>query len=63
MSHRAKLREMNLQLPEPPAPKGNYAPVVVHGGIAYVSGLTYRAANLYHSPSELSITFSCALAL
>ncbi len=38
MSHHAKLREMNLQLPEPPAPKGNYVPVLVHGGVAYVSG-------------------------
>lgn len=33
-----KLREMGYELPEPAKPAFQYMPVVVHGGIAYVSG-------------------------
>lgn len=34
----ARLRALGLSLPPPPAPKGTYTPVVVHGGLAFVSG-------------------------
>lgn len=34
----AKLAEMGLELPEPAAPVAAYVPVVVAGGLAYVSG-------------------------
>ncbi|MDE1820558.1 MAG: RidA family protein [Euryarchaeota archaeon] len=33
------LRLRKIELPPPPAPKGAYAPVVVHGGEAWVSGM------------------------
>lgn len=45
MSVREKLRALDLQLPEAPAPKGDYVPVVVHGGVAYVSGQVCRLAD------------------
>jgi enamine deaminase RidA (YjgF/YER057c/UK114 family) len=38
MSHQARLGELGLQLPPAPKPAGVYKPVVVVGGIAYVSG-------------------------
>lgn len=34
----AKLAELGLVLPEPAAPVAAYVPVVVHGGLAHVSG-------------------------
>lgn len=34
----AKLAELGLTLPEPAAPVAAYVPVVVHGGLAHVSG-------------------------
>ncbi len=33
-----RLRELGLELPPPPRPAGTYVPVVVHGGLAWVSG-------------------------
>ena len=33
-----RLRELGLTLPKPAAPVGTYAPVVVEGGLAWVSG-------------------------
>lgn len=45
MSVREKLRALDLQLPEAPPPKGDYVPVVVHGGVAYVSGQVCRLAD------------------
>ena len=38
MSVEQKLQEMGLTLPEAASPSFQYVPVVVHGGIAYVSG-------------------------
>ncbi len=38
MSVAAKLEELGLTLPKPAAPVASYVPVVVHGGMAYVSG-------------------------
>ena len=34
----SRLRELGVSLPAPPTPKGTYAPVVVHAGLAFVSG-------------------------
>ncbi|MGA9839305.1 MAG: RidA family protein [Thermoplasmata archaeon] len=33
-----RLRDLGIELPPPPKPAGAYAPVVVHGGLAWVSG-------------------------
>ncbi|MFA5891868.1 MAG: RidA family protein [Actinomycetota bacterium] len=38
MSAEARLAELGIVLPEPPAPVASYVPVVVAGGFAYVSG-------------------------
>ncbi len=33
-----RLRDLGLSLPEPPVPPGNFRPVRVHGGLAYIAG-------------------------
>lgn len=38
MSYTARLEELGITLPKPAAPVASYVPVVVHGGMAYVSG-------------------------
>lgn len=38
MSIEARLNELGITLPEAAAPVASYAPVVVHGGFAHVSG-------------------------
>ncbi|MEM8725638.1 MAG: RidA family protein [Pseudomonadota bacterium] len=38
MSIEARLQELGIALPEAAAPVASYQPVVVHGGVAYVSG-------------------------
>ena len=38
MTIESKLRELGLELPPAASPAFEYVPVVVHGGIAYVSG-------------------------
>lgn len=38
MTIAAKLAELGITLPKPAAPVASYMPVVVHGGMAYVSG-------------------------
>lgn len=40
-----RLAPLGLQLPDIPAPRGNYVGVTVHGGIAYVSGQVSRLAD------------------
>ncbi|MDE2036087.1 MAG: RidA family protein, partial [Pseudomonas sp.] len=42
MSVREKLQALGLELPEAPSPKGDYVPVTIHGGVAYVSGQVCR---------------------
>lgn len=42
MISRAKLAQLGVVLPEPPKPRGDYVPVVVYGGVAYVSGQLSR---------------------
>ncbi|UDU81215.1 RidA family protein [Pseudomonas sp. HN2-3] len=42
MRPREKLQALGLTLPEAPEPKGDYVPVVVHRGVAYVSGQVCR---------------------
>lgn len=38
MSVEARIAELKLELPPPPKPGGIYAPVLIHGDLAYVSG-------------------------
>jgi len=38
MSLEARIIELKLELPPPPKPGGIYAPVLIHGDLAYVSG-------------------------
>jgi len=49
MSADARLKELNLELPEPPKPAGVYQPMVVAGNMAYVSG---------HGPLKLDGTMT-----
>lgn len=42
MSIRDTLRALGLDLPQTPSPKGDYVPVTIHGGVAYVSGQVCR---------------------
>ena len=37
-----RLALLGLELPLPPVPRGAYESVVIHGGIAYVSGQVSR---------------------
>jgi enamine deaminase RidA (YjgF/YER057c/UK114 family) len=42
--YRARLAELGLELPDPPAPKGLYLPWQRHGGQLWLSGVTGRTA-------------------
>ena len=42
----AKLAQLGVVLPDPPAPRGDYAPDLVHHGVVYVSGQLLREGNL-----------------
>ncbi|WP_395608161.1 RidA family protein [Pseudomonas sp. B22129] len=42
MNIREKISTLGLTLPETPRPKGDYVPVTIHGGVAYVSGQVCR---------------------
>ncbi|MGY2163666.1 RidA family protein [Pseudomonas tolaasii] len=42
MSLRETISALGLVLPETPSPKGDYVPVTIHGGVAYVSGQVCR---------------------
>ena len=46
MISRANLAQLGVVLPDPPAPRGDYVPAVVHGGVVYVSGQLSREGNL-----------------
>ena len=45
MSAESRLKELNIELPPPPRTLGLYKPVVVVGGLAYLSGHGPLAAN------------------
>jgi enamine deaminase RidA (YjgF/YER057c/UK114 family) len=45
MSVEERLRKLGLELPEPVAPAFQYVAVVVHGGLAWVSGQVPRAGD------------------
>jgi len=46
----AKLAELGLALPPPPAPAGSYVPFRIHGNTLYVSGvLPVRDGNITHA--------------
>ena len=38
MSVQARLKELNITLPNPPAPVASYVPYVVSGNLVYISG-------------------------
>lgn len=39
-----RLRDLGLELPSPATPVASYAPVILHGGLAHVSGQLPRSA-------------------
>jgi enamine deaminase RidA (YjgF/YER057c/UK114 family) len=45
MSAEARVKELGLQLPEPPKPIGNYVPYRIAGGLLFLSGVGPRAAD------------------
>lgn len=45
MSIQDRLKLSGLQLPDPPAARGDYVPVVIDKGVAYVSGQVCRLAD------------------
>jgi enamine deaminase RidA (YjgF/YER057c/UK114 family) len=45
MISRAKLAQLGIVLPEPPMPRGEYVPAVVHNGVVYVSGQLSRVGD------------------
>ncbi len=47
-----RLRELGLELPPPPRPAGTYVPVVVHDGLAWVSGLVGTVGGLGVRPGR-----------
>jgi enamine deaminase RidA (YjgF/YER057c/UK114 family) len=49
----ARLAGLGLVLPPPPTPKGTYAPVVVGGGFAYVSGQIVTEEGRIVSPGRV----------
>ena len=44
MTLRHRLQDLGLDLPPPPEPHGEYVPIVVHAGIAYLSAQVSRTA-------------------
>lgn len=42
----AKLAQLGVVLPDPPARRRDYVPDVVHRGVVYVSGQLFREGNL-----------------
>ncbi|NVZ52496.1 RidA family protein [Pseudomonas sp. B6002] len=42
MSLRERITALGMALPETPSPKGDYVPVTIHAGVAYVSGQVCR---------------------
>ena len=50
MSHEARLKELGLELPTPPAAAGNYLPAVQAGKLVYLAGvLCMREGKLTHT--------------
>ena len=45
MISRAKLAQLGIVLPEPPAPRGQYVPAVVHDNVVYISGQLSRVGD------------------
>jgi enamine deaminase RidA (YjgF/YER057c/UK114 family) len=45
MTAEARLTELNLQLPPPPQPIGNYVPYRIGGGLLFLSGVGPRRAD------------------
>src|ERR1700761_3284801 len=45
MSVEARLKELNITLPNPPAPVASYVPYVVSGNLVYISGQVTLAAD------------------
>lgn len=70
MSIREKLLALGLELPATPTPRGDYVPVTVHAGVAYVSGQVCRVGDgvisgpvTEHTSAELVVQAgqTCAL--
>lgn len=48
----AEIARLGVVLPDPPAPRGDYVPDVVHRGVVYVSGQLLREGNLTITPHK-----------
>src|SRR5690242_12053843 len=61
-----RLRSLGLDLPPPPSPAGSYAPVILHDGLAWVSGQIPARSGSVVSPGlvggEVDLTTAKTLA-
>ena len=58
MSIEARLRELAIELPEPPPPAGNYVGAVTSGNFVYLSGHGPRGADGGYSSGKVGATFT-----
>ena len=58
MSAERILREKSLILPEPPLPKGTYAPAVLYSGVLYLSGQGPLQENGEFASGQVGVDFS-----
>ncbi len=57
-----RLRALGIDLPPPPKPAGAYAPVVVHGGFAWVAGQIATEGGKVVSPGRVDAEVSVEVA-
>ncbi len=57
-----RLRTLGIDLPPPPKPAGAYAPVVVHGGFAWVAGQIATEGGKVVSPGRVDAEVSVEVA-
>ncbi len=63
MSIDARLQELGLQLPTPPAPVASYVPSVLSGGHLYVSGQLPLKNGQLMSPGHVGVSVNVELAI
>ena len=58
MAIEARLRELGIELPEPPPPAGNYVGAVTSGNLVYLSGHGPRGADGGYSGGKVGAAFT-----